>query len=233
MSTINRACYINPIEPSQMSMRLATGLDTSIDVQYFHQDGSSWSIDVGGQLYLIARTDGTVQQYLLPATDIVNGKARAFIPAGDITDLNGYTIQLIGTIDGGAQLIARGSAFVVATQALGAIPADLIDQIPLTLSYGYGASIDIHLWADAGKVTPFDLTTATITAAIYTDQTNATKLTDFTIVPVGAGEVLLQLTDVQVNALPLTSWWSLRASNASGVTSLCQGTCTVTGAPGP
>lgn len=231
MSTINRALYVNPIEPARMSLRLPTGLDTRIDIQYLRQDGSTWPIDVGGQLYLVSRTCGTVMQYLMPATDIVNGKARAFIPGGDISDLNGYNVQLIGTVDGAPQLIARGSASVVESEMLGAIPVDLIDQIPITFSYGYGASIDIHLWADAGKSTPFDLTTAVISAAIYTDQTNATKLTDFTIVPVGPGEVLLQLTDVQVNALPVSCWWSLRASNTSGVTSLCQGTVTVTGAP--
>jgi hypothetical protein len=89
--------------------------------------------------------------------------------------------------------------------------------------------MDLKLWADAGKSAPFDLTSATVTATIEVSESDNTIIWPFTVSPVGPGHVYLQLTQAQVNTLPATAWWSLRASNAAGVTTLCEGSVLCTG----
>ena len=157
MSNIHRTLVLNPVEPAPVSMKFRSNLDTIIDVEYLRQNGAPYNTDFGAQLYLISRSTGQVQQYLLPATDVVNGKARAYVPAGDVGDANGYNVQIIGTVEGDPRLIARGSASVIETEALGIIPTDLIDSIDITLAYGDDASIDVTLWQDVGKTTPYNV----------------------------------------------------------------------------
>jgi len=41
--------------------------------------------------------------------------------------------------------------------------------------------------------------------------------------------IRLSLTSAQVDALPASCWWTLTAGTATGVTTLCQGTVTITG----
>ena len=44
----------------------------------------------------------------MPAIDIVNGRAGVVIPAGALTDPNGYRLNLFGTVDGQPMLLATG-----------------------------------------------------------------------------------------------------------------------------
>ena len=111
MSIISRTLVLNPVEPAAFSMKLISGIDNKVDVTYLRQTGAPYNVDFAAQLYLISRTTGKVQNYLLPSTDMVNGKARAFIPAGDVADRNGYNVQIIGTVDGEPRLVAALGGF--------------------------------------------------------------------------------------------------------------------------
>jgi hypothetical protein len=233
MTTVQRSIFVNVIEPQVLSMNVPANMPLTVNLTYYDQAGSLVTSDLLAQLQLTGRTcNSAADVYPVPATDIVNGKARAAIGSGELTDMNGYRLRLVGTFKGDTTLLALGVLRLTESAGIDMTPIDVIDSIPLSLTYGYIANIDIHLWQDAGKATPFDLTTATITASTYLiDQ--VTPLTPFAISTVGPGEVMLQLTDVQIATLPVTCWWSLRASNAAGITTLCQGTVTVIGKPGP
>ena len=111
MSTIHRTLVLNPVEPAPISMKLRTGLENTVEVEYLRQNGAPYNTDFGAQMYLIERTTGSVKAYILPAIDVINGRAQAYIPAGDISDRNGYNVQIIGTVEGEPRLIARGSAW--------------------------------------------------------------------------------------------------------------------------
>lgn len=230
---IQRTIAINPVEAEQMSMRVPSGMPLTLDLQYLDMNGRPLTNDVGAQLQLSARTTSAMNVYPAPATDIVNGKARVVIGGDVLNDINGYRIRLAGTYKGEPMLLALGTLRIVEAAGIEAIPSDVIDTIPLTLAYNFDCGVDIHLWQDAGKGTPFDLSTATISAAIYPAQANPTILVPFTVSTVGPGHVLLQLTQAQVNLLPNPCWWSLRASSAAGVTTLCEGEVTMTGTVGP
>lgn len=232
MSIINRTLVLNPVEPAPVSMKLRSGLDQKIDFEYLRQNGQPYNTDLGGQLYLVERTTARVLRYPMPATDPVNGRARAFIPAGDIRDRNGYNVQIIGTVDGEPRLIARGSASVFETEALGIVPADIIDTLDLTLGYNQPASFDVNLWQDAGKTTEYSLGTTTLSAFIY-DKQGGIVLAPFAVEVLDNNTARLTLTVDQVNNLPPEAWWALLASSASGTTMLAQGPVMVTGTPLP
>ena len=91
---------------------------------------------------------------------------------------------------------------------------DVIDQIDLTLDYGEGADIAVKVWQDAGKNTPFDLTTATVGAS--SGRAGRLVLVPFAVTAVAPNEVALNLTIDEVNALPPSCWWSLVVSTAGG-----------------
>jgi len=232
MSNIHRTLVLNPVEPAPVSMKFRSNLDTIIDVEYLRQNGAPYNTDFGAQLYLISRSTGQVQQYLLPATDVVNGKARAYVPAGDVGDANGYNVQIIGTVEGDPRLIARGSASVIETEALGIIPTDLIDSIDITLAYGDDASIDVTLWQDVGKTTPYNVMPPPVSANVWT-RMGGTVLTPFTVTQIAPNVVRLSLSEGQIDGLPGSCWWSLSVSGAGGLTTLAQGNVLVTGTPLP
>ena len=234
MSTVNRTLVLNPVEPAPISMKLTTGLDTKIDIEYLRQNGAPYTSDLAGQLYLISRTSGSVASYVLPAIDMINGRARAFVPAGDITDENGYNVQIIGTVDGEPRLIAKGSASVFVTEALGLIPTDIIDTIDLSFDRDEEVNLNVTVWADTAKGAPYDLTAkgTTISAAVYTMQ-GGSALVPFTATVVAANVVNLYLTPEQVNLLPNVCWWSMIASTGAGSTTLCAGEVLVQGAVTP
>lgn len=226
-----RTIALNPIEPAPMSLRVPAKVPLTIDFQYLTADGMSVGVDVAAQLQVTARTSGQTDVYPVPATDIVNGKARASIAKDVLQDINGYRVRLVGTVKGEAQLIALGTLRITDAAGIEETPEDIIDDVSLEMAYNFDAAISVRLWQDAGKTTPFDLTTATISAAIYSsrDQT-AVALANFTVTPTAIpGEVVLQLPYAVVNTLPSGCWWSLRASTAAGTTTLCQGTVTITG----
>lgn len=230
MSDIRRTLVLNPVEPAPLSMKLRSGLQHTIDIEYLRQNGAPYSTDFGAQMYLISRTHGTVSNYLLPSIDVVNGRARAFIPAGHIKDRNGYNVQIIGNVEGEHRLIARGAASVYETEALGIIPADMIDEIDITLAYNQDVSIDVALWKDTQKTTPYDLTGITVTANVW-DRQGGSVVAPFTVTQIDANIVRLTMTAGQVNGIPDHAWWSLSVTAGAGLTTLVQGNVTVTGIP--
>jgi hypothetical protein len=229
MTTVQRSLYINTIEPQVLSMNVPANTPLTVNLSYYDQAGAKITNDLLAQLQLTPRTNGgPADTWPAPVTDLKNGQARVSIAAGELTDMNGYRLRLLGTWRGDQTLLAIGVLRLTESAGIDMTPVDVIDQIPINISAGYGCQINIHLWQDAAKETPFDLTSATVSAAIYTDAGETTQLTPFTVSVIGAGEVQLGLTDVQVNALPSLSWWSLRVANAAGVTTLAEGSCTVT-----
>lgn len=224
-----RTIAINPIEPAQMSVRAPAKVPLTIDFQYLAANGNPISADVAAQLQVTGRTSTNTDTYPVPATDIVNGKARVSIGKDVLTDINGYRLRLVGTVNNEATLIALGTLRITDAAGIEETPEDVIDNIPLTIAYNFAFACDIFLWSDAGKTAPFDLTSATISAALYAGQNDTVVLMPFTIGVAGPGHVVLQLTAEQVDALPRNSWWSLRASSAAGVTTLAQGPVTMTG----
>lgn len=230
MSNIRRTLVLNPVEPAPISMKLRSGLENDIEIEYLRQNGAPYNTDFGAQMYLISRTSGTVMNYLLPSIDVINGRAKAYIPAGHIKDANGYNVQIIGTVEGETRLIARGAASVYETEALGIIPADMIDEIDITIAYNQDVSIDVALWKDTEKTTPYDLTGVTVTANVYNRQ-GGSVIAPFSVEKIDANVVRLTLTAGQVNGIPEHAWWSLSVTAGAGLTTLVQGDVLVTGTP--
>lgn len=227
---IQRMVTMNAIEPQQLSMRLPTGMPILIDFLYKDSVGKTLNSDLAAQLQLTARTNGVTSVYAVPATDIVNGKARASIPDGDLTDVNGYNVRLVGTYKQQMMLFATGVVRLVDTLGGQTVPEDVIDNVPISLAYNYDASITVRLWQDAYKSVPFDVSTATISASITASSNSTAILASFTAVSTAlAGEVILSMPAATVNTLPPGCWWSLVASTAAGATTLCQGSVSITG----
>jgi len=227
---VQRTIALNPIEPAPMSMRVPAKVPLTIDIQYLTSDGKSIATDVAAQLQVTSRTNDNTDTYPVPATDIVNGKARVSIDKDVLTDMNGYRLRLVGTVNGQAMLIALGTLRITEAAGIEETPEDVIDDVPITISYNFDAAINIRLWQDAAKTAPFDLTAATISAAIYPSSGSNVALASFNVTPTALpGEIVLQLPYAIVNTLPSSCWWSLRASTAAGVTTLAQGSVTITG----
>lgn len=234
MSTVLRAVWVNAVEPAPLSLRVPSGMETRLAVSFFTQQGPV-ATDLLAQLELTGRSGNTPRQfYSMPATDVVNGKARAIIPAGDLTDPNGYRLNLYGTVDGEPMLLANGRVDVLAAAGPQAVPPDVIDQIALAFQRDEDVLIDVKLWTDASKDAPFDLTASgtIITANVYAVQ-GGPALVPFTVTVLAANEVRLTLTADQVNLLPDSCWWSLAASTAAGLTTLCEGAVAVSGIATP
>lgn len=225
-----RTIALNPVEPAQISMRVPAKVQLTIDIQYLDAAGKGIATDVAAQLQVTARTNGNTDVYAVPATDVINGKARVSIPKDTLQDTNGYRLRLVGTVKGEPQLIAMGTLRLTEAAGIEETPEDIIDDVSIEMAYNYDTSISVRLWQDAGKTTPFDLDSATISAAIYPNRDDATMLAPFAITRTAIpGEVLLQMDYTVINTLPSGCWWSLRASTAAGTTTLCQGTVTITG----
>lgn len=226
---VQRTIAMNPIEPAQMSLRLPSGMPLTLDMQYLDLAGAKINGDLAAQLQLTGRSNDVTDFYQAPATDLVNGQARVSIGEDVLTDMNGYRMRLTGTYKGEPTLLALGTLRITEAAGIEAVPQDVIDNVPLNLVKNQNAGIYVNLWKDSDKGTPFDLTSATISAAVYANATTSTALVPFVVTITGQpGQVLLSLTMAQVNALPPICWWSLRASNAAGLTTLCQGTVTIT-----
>jgi hypothetical protein len=223
---ISKAVVLNPVEPSPLSFRAPLGMETQLNVSYYNPTGAAASGDVAGQLQLTGRTTARTLAYLMPATDIANGRARAYIPAGDLSDVNGYRLRLVGTVNGARSLLAIGTVVSIPSAGFEDTPADLIDRVDLVFTRGEAAEVGVKLWDDSGGTDPFDLATATLSSNIY-ESSDGNALVAFTVTVVAANEVTLTLTAEQVDALPDLCWWSLVISQADGATTLCQGTVTV------
>jgi hypothetical protein len=231
---VNRTIWINPVEPHPLSFRAAVGLDTRLNVAFIGTGGAPHSSDLGAQLQLTGRTTSRTISYGMPATDIVNGKARATIPAGDLTDPNGYRLRMVGTLGGETALLAVGSVAPVAAAGIEMVPVDVIDTVPLNFDYNAPVELDVSVWTDAGKNSEYDLTSeqTTLSAAVYAIK-GGSQLQPFSVTVLDANTVRLTLTAAQVNSLPPSCWWNLIASTASGATVLCEGTVTVAGTVTP
>ncbi len=227
---VQRTLTINPIEPQLLNMRVPSGMPLTVDFQYVDVAGNVLKEDLVAQLQLTSRSYRRVDTYAAPASDIVNGKARVGIEEGALTDPNGYRIHLVGTYKGEAALFALGTMKITDPVGFEAVPIDIIDNVPLTIGYNFDAAITIRLWKDAAKTTPYDATTTAISATIYSESSLANPLAFFTVTPTALpGEVILGLPMDVVNTLPPACWWALRASSAGGITTLAQGSVTITG----
>jgi hypothetical protein len=227
---INKAVAINPVEPSPLSFRAPMGMETKLNVIFYSQNGAPYSSDLAAQLQLTGRTSARTSSYFMPATDIVNGKARATIPADALNDSNGYRLRIVGTLNGEPALLALGSVMPIASAGFEAVPEDIIDTVDIVLTRGRIAEIGVKLWDDEDKTNPYELDTTTISSNVYAAR-GGVVLVPFVVTPVSANEVVLTLTIEEVDALPATCWWTLVASNANGAHTLCEGTITVKDAP--
>lgn len=227
MSTVKRMVVINPIEPSPFSLRAPASMETRIETTFRNQDGSLYRQDMAAQLQLTSRSTTNTTTYAMPAIDVANGKARAIIPAGDLTDMNGYRLRLFGTIDQQPQLVAFGVLRLIDAAGQDAVPDDVVDTVNLTFTYNFPADLDVALWDDAAKTNPYDLATTTIAAVIYT-AAGGTPIMPFTVAPIGPNAVNLSLTDVQVDTLPSSCWWTLSITTGVGSKLIAQGNITVT-----
>jgi len=223
---VNKTCVLNSVEPSPLSFRAPMGLDTSLNVVFYGQDGQPYPSDLGAQLQLTGRSTARTSTYFMPATDIANGRARAVIPGGDISDVNGYRLRIVGTWKGEPALLALGTLATVAAAGLETVPEDVIDTIDLNLTYGNPVTMIVKLWQDAGKNIPYDLSVVTVSASILAAQ-GGSALQPFTIDGIAGNAVTLSLTAVQVDTLPAACWWDLVVSSSAGATTLAQGNVTV------
>ena len=44
---------------------------------------------------------------------------------------------------------------------------DLIDSVDITIAYGLGASVDVALWRDVNKATPYDVLPPPVSAYVW------------------------------------------------------------------
>jgi hypothetical protein len=227
---VSKTIALNRIEPALVSFRAPMGMETRLDVTFLDRKGKAYTSDLAAQLQLTGRTGERTAYYQMPAIDVVNGKARAFIPADTLTDPNGYRLRITGTFEGEPALLAQGLALPIFTAGPQAVPLDTIDTIDLTFDYNSPAELDVSVWQDVGKNSEYDLTAGatTVSASVYTARGGA-RLASFTVTVVDANTVTLSLTAAQVNGLPPSCWWSLTASSGSGLTTLCEGSVTVKG----
>jgi hypothetical protein len=227
---VQRQIYLNPIEPAALSFRAPLGIETTVTVAFMGQNGAPWTQDLAAQLQLTGRTTEITSFYGMPSTDVANGRARAIIPAGDLTDKNGYRLRMVGTYNGEAALMATGTVLLMEATGPEIAPIDTIDSIDLAFERNEDVSLDIKIWADAGKDAPYDLTASNVTigASVY-DFKGGGVIMPFTVTVLAANEIQLTLTTDQVNSLPATCWWALRAGASGGLTTLCEGEVTVSG----
>ena len=128
---VNRTVFINPVEPEFLSFRLSSGIETKIDFSFRGQNGAPWNEDVVAQLQLTSRSRDLTEYFSCPATDVVNGRARATIPADMGYDPNGWRLRLTGTVDQEPRVLAYGVATAIAGAGPQVEPQDVIDTINL------------------------------------------------------------------------------------------------------
>jgi len=224
MSTVQRTVYLNQVEPAPLSVRAPAQMETWLDITFRDPRGQLMTTDLAAQLHLTGRSGTRTQTYAVPAVDMVNGKARAVIPGGDLTDMNGYRLRLLGTWNKQPALLAMGTLQLIPAAGVDAQPDDVIDQIALSFARNVADYVDVKLWHDAAGTNPFDVTTLTVTAPI-----TGTVPDNFHVATIAFNEVRLSLTAAQTNALPASSQWSLIVSSGGGQQTLAQGPLTITG----
>ena len=223
---LHRNVYLNTVEPEYLAFRISQGVDTKVDFHFKRQNGAVLNSDVVAQLQVTSRSRGTTEYYSCPAIDVVNGIARAVIPAGLGHDPNGYNLRLTGTVDQEPRVLAYGVMTAIAGAGPQVEAQDVIDSIDLNLFYGQPTTVTVTLWQDAGKSAPYDLTAKTVTANIRASPTGGV-LQPFTVASISANAVTIALTAEQVDSLPASAWWSLVVTSSLGSTTLAQGDVSV------
>jgi hypothetical protein len=227
---VTKNVVLNPVDVQPLSFRAALGMDTWLNLNYFSQNGLPVSGDLAAQLQLTGRSTGRTNTYAVVATDITNGRARAFIPASDLDDHNGWRLRLAGTANGEPALLATGTVMPIAFAGIEETPIDVIDDVALSFDYNENVELDVTVWTDAGKGFAYDLTAnhASISANV-TDGKGGPTLVPFLVTVLAANKVRLSLTATQVNALPASCWWRMRGSSSAGAIVLCEGSVTIRG----
>src|SRR5262245_8398939 len=203
MSTIVRTLTISPVEPALLSMRAPDGLETWVDFRYLAQDGLPFPADIAGQLHLTGRSSKRTTSYLVPATDRVNGRARAVLPAGDLSDPNGYRLRLTGTVNSQLMLVAVGTVMPILMDGLVEPYIDEIDTVDLSFQRDEDVLLNVKVWTDDAKANPYDLTASgTVLSANIYNFKNGSVLMPFAVTVLAANEVQLSLPKGQVNILP-------------------------------
>src|SRR5262245_53735038 len=220
MSTIAKTIYLSDVEPAPLYFRAPMGIQTFVDISYRNQAGAPWPTDLAGQLQLTGRTTRQTDAYSLVAIDVVNGRARAVLPADAIQDPNGYRLRVFGTVNSQLTMIATGYVIPIAAVTPEALPPDIIDDIPLQMQRGIDKDIQVDLWKDDAQTIEFDLSATTITAIVWADFTEAAQLAPFVMTEIDQNTVTLHMDKEVVNELPDECWWSLRAGTALGLTTL-------------
>lgn len=227
---VNRTVFLNPVEPEFLAFRLSSGVDTKVDFHFKAQTGAPHPEDVVAQLQLTGRTNDQTEYFSVPAVDIVNGVARAVIPAGFNYDPNGWRLRLTGTVNQEPRVIAYGVVTAVAGAGPQVEPQDVIDSIDIKLTYTQPTMFTVKVWQDESKYTPYDLAASSVGANIYSAP-GGFVLMPFTVSAVVGNEVTLSLTAAQVDTLPASCWWTLTIVTGPGLTTLAQGKVTVTALP--
>jgi len=225
-----RLVHLNPIEPGTISGRATAGYDCQIDIVYRNAVDQTYTSDLAGTLVLTARSSDSSLSYIVPATDLVNGKARVTIPGGDLTDPNGYAMTLVGTFEGRRKVLANGVLSLTEEGIPNLDIIDTIDTVDLTLDYDETCDLDITLWEDSAGGTPYDLTeeSTTVSAAIYNSKSGSVIM-PFTVTVTGANSVALSLTVDQVNSLPPACWWNMQVARMGGTTVVAEGNVSIVG----
>jgi hypothetical protein len=235
MSIVRRLVRLNRIDPAVLSFRGESGLDTRLDLFYQNigPELSPITYDLAAQLELQPRSGGAVKIYAVSATDVGNGKASARIPAGHLTDPNGYRLRLYGMNEpDDLRLLASGFVDTVVTGGPQATTADEIDEIPLRLFYANDAILEVKLWTDAGKTSPYNLAGSTVAAPIRASRSGV-ELERFNPTITLPNLVTLRLTASEVAPLPASCWWLLNVATSGVSQVLAEGPVTVSNVTSP
>lgn len=223
---VQREVFLNPVEPEFIAVRIAAGIESKLDFTFRRQDGSPYPTDIVGQLQIIGRSSSQRDYLTVAATDVVNGKGRVVIPAGLRFDPNGYQLRLTGTVDTEPRVLAYGVMTAVEGAGPQADPQDVIDNIPITLSRIVDAVLEVSIWHDTSKQSPYDLTSSTVEAVVLVNASGAILAT-FGVTVLDANTVQLTLPATTVAGLPDNCWWRLSISSVAGVRTLAEGSVTV------
>jgi hypothetical protein len=223
---VNRTVFLNSIEPEFLAFRFSQGVDTRVNLHFRDQNGTPHGEDVVAQLQMTGRSNRITEYYSCPATDIVNGSARVLIPAGLQYDPNGWQLRLTGTVDQEPQVIAYGVATAVAGAGPQVEAQDVIDSIDIVMTHDADCVMIVKMWQDDGKNAPFDLTVASLAAAVYDHQGGA-LLAPFAVTPIDINSVRLTMAAAIVNTLPVSAWWSMTVTQGGGITTIVEGNVSV------
>jgi hypothetical protein len=241
MATVNRQVFVGQPEPSPLSMRVPARQETRLAVNFRDQKGLAISMDLASNLELASRSGNVSLFYGLTTTDISSGKAQVTIPAGDLSDPNGYNLMLRGHFAGEPMMLARGAVVLqdIGLAGMAGLPgtgeggsaAPVIERIDFILPRGTPANLLTSVWANEAATVPVDLTDLILTTNIFSTA-GGSVIDAFTITPgPSMHTVWLSLTVEQLDALPDSCWWTLVGAPPTGVgvTTFCEGAVTVFG----